>query len=119
MTVEHGDLEERLANALKAAAASIPDEPPFEWREVVRRRPPAPVRRGRSHSRGRVWIVSAAAVVIVLAGVVVAVTMSATSHGTPTYASRLLTAAPQKASAPTAGAGDWRLLGYVSDSIGR
>jgi photosystem II stability/assembly factor-like uncharacterized protein len=116
MTVELGDLEERLANALKAAAASIPDEPPVEWGEVLGRRPPAPARRGRSRSRGRVWIVSAAAVVIVFAGVVVAVTLSAASHGTPTYASRLLTAAPQKASAPTAGAGDWRLLGYVSDS---
>ena len=116
MTVERGDLEERLATALKAAAASIPDEPPVEWGEVVRRRrPPAPERRGGSHSRGRVWIVSAAAAVIVFAGVAVAMTLSATSHRTPTFASRLLTAPPQKASAPTAGPGKWTLLGYVAD----
>ena len=121
MTVEHADLEERLAKALKAAAASIPhDEPPVEWVDVVRRRPPAPVRRDRPHSRGRVWIISAVAGVIVLGAVVtVAIALAPTSHNRTTFASRLLTAAPQKGSAPRSSAGDWTLLGYVSDATWR
>ena len=121
MTVEHADLEERLAKALKAAAASIPhDEPPVEWVDVVRRCPPAPVRRDRPHSRGRVWIISAVAGVIVLGAVVtVAIALAPTSHNRTTFASRLLTAAPQKGSAPRSSAGDWTLLGYVSDATWR
>ena len=118
MTVEISDLEERLSRALKAAVASIPDEPPVvEWGELVRRRPRAPARRDRPHSSGRAWIVTAAAAVVVLAVVVtVAMALSPTSRQLPTFASRLLTAAPHQASAPSEAGGDWSLVSYLSDS---
>ena len=118
MTVEISDLEERLSRALKAAVESIPHEPPVvEWGELVRRRPRAPARRDRPHSSGRAWIVTAAAAVVVLAVVVtVAMALSPTSRQLPTFASRLLTAAPHQASAPSEAGGDWSLVSYLSDS---
>jgi photosystem II stability/assembly factor-like uncharacterized protein len=117
MTIDHGQLEERLAQALTAAVVSVPDEPPVEWIDLIqthsfeadRRKAPA---RGR-----RRWIVAvAASVVVVAVAASVAVALMPAAQSGHTAASRLLTPPPSRATVPAAAPGPWGLVSHVIDS---
>lgn len=116
MTTDH--LEEQLSTALTLAVMSVPDEPAVEWIDLVRTRPSGSSRHHapRVPSQAvRITSVAASVLVVAVACIVTAALWPASQSAPSVLASRLLTAQPTRAAAPTAATGPWGLVSYVSD----